>query len=120
MKAKKKVDITKDPLVKFTEDGGAVVALKTPLKVGKEELTDLTFHAPLVEDVEAQGLAENELQQARYLVASLTNVSVNALRKMPYKDFERLVRTAYHLVDGASGKDESTDDGSSGPSDDES
>lgn len=109
----KKYDPKNDPLVKLTDDGGAVVQLMKSIKQKGGDISELTFHAPLVEDVEAQGLAEHKMQQARYLVAAMSDTPVGVLRKMHYKDFERCSLVAQYLVDGDQGNDESSGEDSS-------
>ncbi len=117
-------DLKKDPLVKFTEDGGAVVQLMKSLKIGKgkdaQSIDQLVFHPPTVADFEAQGLAEHKFQAARYLVASLTDQPSAVFLKMGFRDFERCSLVAQYMTDGDPKEEEPQDESRSEGSESES
>lgn len=67
------------------------VTLSRPIKVGDETRPSLTMREPLIEDqlaVSKEGQSRGDLEVA--LIARLVDVPIDALKKHPLRDYQRL------------------------------
>lgn len=74
------------------------VQLSKPIKEGDKEITSLTFREATVGDACAADLVEGEFQKTAAILAGMADVSLPALRQIPLREFNEIVKKVSVLM----------------------